>query len=116
MRGGYRHRVQIEKPVESRDSTTGDSIDTWEVVVADVPAKIEAVPTVRSKEQTAAGQVHGRVDTHITIRWLPELLDPSMRIVNTYDSDRTYNIRAIFPDPTQRQEIAIHCDTGTDNG
>lgn len=69
MRAGtLRHRLTIERPEPSRD-TTGDEIVTW-VRVAEVWASIEPLG---GREAQTSDQIMAGLDTRITVRWAPRL-------------------------------------------
>lgn len=111
MTAGFRHRVRIESPMETRNSS-GDVVPDWELVWDNVPVNIRAAT---GKEIEAAGQVHSMVNTAIEMRWLPGI-EPTHRVINTFDGGRVYNVRAVLPDETQRQGLRLICDTGVSDG
>lgn len=108
----YRHRVRIDRPTHARSSGSGNATEDWEPFLPDVPCNIHAST---GREQEGGAQINARIDTVIEMRWQPGI-EPDMRIVNTYDGDRVYNIRAILPDDTQRKRIKFLCDTGLNSG
>ena len=102
-----RHRVTIERKTAGADAW-GQPVETWETV-AIVPAEVWSLS---GREYIAAQAEQAGVTTRITIRYQAGI-EPAMRI--THDG-RTYNIRAVLPDPTARRHLTLMCESGVNNG
>lgn len=110
--GPYRHRVRIDQKARSQNPTTGAITETWSTFRESVPARIRALS---GRELLAAQAMNAEVTTAIEIRWLRGVT-ATMRVVNTHDDDRTYAIRAVLPDETQRRELRLMCESGVSEG
>jgi SPP1 family predicted phage head-tail adaptor len=108
--GRLRHRVTIERPVETQDPETGAISIAWEAVWSDVPAAVEP----RSgREFLAAQQLQAEISTLITFRYR-EGLTPKMRILH---GSRIYNPAALLHDPDAGLEyIVAACGEGVNQG
>ena len=102
-----RHRITIERLSTTRDEF-GGAVEAWETV-AIVPAEVWPLS---GREFVAAQAEQAGVTTRITIRYQAGI-EPAMRI--THDG-RTYNIKAVLPDPTLRRHITLMCESGVNNG
>ena len=102
-----RHRVTIEQIATTRDEW-GGVVDSW-ATVAIVPAEVYPLS---GREFVAAQAEQAGVTTRITIRYQAGI-EPAMRV--THDG-KTYNIRAVLPDPTLRRHITLMCESGVNNG
>ena len=96
-----RHRVTIEQKTAGEDAW-GQPVEAWETV-AIVPAEVWPLS---GREYIAAQAEQAGVTTKITIRYQAGI-EPAMRI--THDG-KTYNIRAVLPDPTARRHITLMCE------
>ena len=96
-----RHRITIEQKTAGADAW-GQPVETWETV-AIVPAEVWPMS---GREYIAAQAEQAGVTTRITIRYQAGI-EPAMRI--THDG-RTYNIRAVLPDPTARRHLTLMCE------
>ena len=97
-----RHRVTIEQKTAGADAW-GQPVETWETV-AIVPAEVWPLS---GREYIAAQAEQAGVTTRITIRYQSGI-EPAMRI--THDG-KTYNIRAVLPDPTARRHLTLMCES-----
>ena len=97
-----RHRVTIEQKTTGADAW-GQPLETWETV-AIVPAEVWPLS---GREYIAAQAEQAGVTTKITIRYQAGI-EPAMRI--THDG-RTYNIKAVLPDPTARRHLTLMCES-----
>ena len=102
-----RHRVTIEQKTAGADAW-GQPVETWETV-AIVPAEVWPLS---GREFVAAQAEQAGVTTRITIRYQAGI-EPAMRV--THDG-KTYNIKAVLPDPTLRRHITLMCESGVNNG
>lgn len=94
--GEFRHRLRIEMPVITQDSTTGEPVTAWQFYKT-VWGKIAPL-SARDFIAAQAGQ--SQITARITIRALAGLR-PDMRIVHKNDY---YNIEGILPDADSGQE------------
>ena len=97
-----RHRITIEQKTAGADAW-GQPVETWETV-AIVPAEVWPLS---GREYIAAQAEQAGVTTRITIRYQAGI-EPAMRI--THDG-KTYNIRAVLPDPTARRHLTLMCES-----
>ncbi len=97
-----RHRVTIERKTAGADAW-GQLVETWETV-AIVPAEVWPLS---GREFVAAQAEQAGVTTRITIRYQAGI-EPAMRV--THDG-RTYNIKAVLPDPTARRHLTLMCES-----
>lgn len=97
-----RHRVTIERKTTGEDAW-GQPVETWETV-AIAPAEVWPLS---GREYIAAQAEQAGVTTRITIRYQAGI-EPAMRI--THDG-KTYNIRAVLPDPTARRHLTLMCES-----
>ena len=97
-----RHRITIERKTAGADAW-GQPVETWETV-AIAPAEVWPLS---GREYIAAQAEQAGVTTKITIRYQAGI-EPAMRI--THDG-RTYNIRAVLPDPTARRHLTLMCES-----
>ena len=97
-----RHRITIERKTAGADAW-GQPVETWETVSI-VPAEVWPLS---GREYIAAQAEQAGVTTKITIRYQAGI-EPAMRI--THDG-KTYNIRAVLPDPTARRHLTLMCES-----
>ena len=97
-----RHRITIERKTAGADAW-GQPVETWETV-AIVPAEVWPLS---GREYIAAQAEQAGVTTRITIRYQAGI-EPAMRI--THDG-KTYNIKAVLPDPTARRHLTLMCES-----
>lgn len=108
--GGLRHRVNIQKRVQTQDPVSGEILINWEDVFSNVPAKIEPLS---AKEFLASRTENSQVSARITIRYRAGI-DASMRIVHRI---KIYNIEGWLPDKDSGLEyITLPCSQGTNEG
>ena len=97
-----RHRITIEQKTAGADAW-GQPVETWETV-AIAPAEVWPLS---GREYIAAQAEQAGVTTKITIRYQAGI-EPAMRI--THDG-KTYNIKAVLPDPTARRHLTLMCES-----
>ena len=102
-----RHRVTIEQLATTRDEF-GGVVEAWGTV-AIVPAEVWPLS---GREFVAAQAEQAGVTTRITIRYQAGI-EPAMRV--THDG-KTYNIKAVLPDPTLRRHLTLMCESGVNHG
>jgi len=108
--GKLRHRIAIERKVETRDATTGEFTYTWANVCCNVPAAIEPLS---AREFIASQTPNSEVVARITIRFKSGL-DASMRIRR---GTTIYNIAGILPDKESGLDyLTIPVTAGTNEG
>ena len=89
--GRLRHRVNIERRVNSQDSVTGEVTVNWQLLHEKVAANIEPLSV---REFIAAGSIQSQVTARITIRYRAGLT-ADMRIVH---NGNIYNPEGWLPD------------------
>jgi SPP1 family predicted phage head-tail adaptor len=104
--GRLRHRINIERRVNSQDPTTGAIAPVWVVYARDVPAAIEPL----SAREFVAGQaMQSEVTARIVIR-ARSGLDASMRIKH---GKQVYNPAGFLADmDSGRDYLTIPCSLG----
>ncbi len=108
--GTLRHRINIQKRVQTQDVNSGDMVDSWETVFPNVYASVEPLS---AREYLAARTEQSKVSARITIRYRPGL-DASMRILHR---SRIYNIEGNLPDKDSGLEyITLPCSEGVNKG
>lgn len=63
--GQKRHRLNIQAPAMTQDTTTGELVPTW-TTIGTVWASIEPM---RGRERLLGDQIAGETDTRIKVRW-----------------------------------------------
>jgi SPP1 family predicted phage head-tail adaptor len=106
--GRLRHRVTIEKRVESR-SATGAVQFTWTTHAANVPAEIIHG---KGKEVFQSDQQQNWIFATVTIKFVPGITT-KMRVNN---NGVLYDISAILPDPSQQSYLDLWCAQGINLG
>jgi SPP1 family predicted phage head-tail adaptor len=100
--GRFRHRITLETRTTTRDSA-GGILETWTTFASGIPAVIEPIS---GREFFSARQIESTVDTSITIRWRPGVLE-TMRVLHGSD---IYDVTAMLPDAdTGRKTISLMC-------
>jgi SPP1 family predicted phage head-tail adaptor len=102
MRAGkLRHRISIERSIETQDSSYNEPLLQW-VLFAEVSASITPL---NGRELIRAKQVELEVDTEITIRYL-DGLSPKMRIIYR---GRIFEILSIINTEERNRELRLLC-------
>jgi SPP1 family predicted phage head-tail adaptor len=104
-----RHRVTIERRVDSVDSETGATVYTWQSVLEDVPAEVLTGP---GRELRAAGGRQAEADLRVTLR-AGEPIYATDRIVWR---GVAYGIVSIEEDRTATREVRLVCKAGLTDG
>lgn len=95
--GALRHRIAIDRQVNTQSVTTGEMSTSWVEVAESIPA---AVTPISGRDFVQAAQLDSRITARITIRHRPGM-NAAMRIRH----DLTiYKIKAILPDPNSGRE------------
>lgn len=111
-----RHRIKIQKPVESQDGDTGEIITTWQNIELsagkpDIPAE---VLTGAGKESYAENSKFSEVVARINIRWFPYGQQDLYKCRIIWES-QVFNIVDVQTDLTARQEWRFKCEAGVSN-
>lgn len=105
--GRLRHRVEIQYPQETQNSSDGSMTTTWSKL-ATVWAAIEPVS---ARDLVAAQVEDSKVTTRITIRYRPDIF-AYMRIYHAA-KNQYYNIHGILSDKESGLEyITMPCSEG----
>lgn len=105
-----RHRIDIQRPVRTQNSETGETVTTWESVWCGVPAEI--APS-SAREFIASQSLQSDITARITIRWR-DGVTADMRVKR---GDTIYNIAGVLPDPhSGREWITLPVSTGVNEG
>lgn len=107
--GKLRHRVTIQKPVQTQDTTTGELVQGWDDV-ATVWASVEPLSV---RDFMAAQAAQSQVSARIAIRHRGDL-SPNMRI--TYRG-KVYKIEGLLTDDHSGKEwLTIPVSEGVSDG
>lgn len=102
--GRLRHRLRIEKPIFTQDPTTGELVETVQII-GNVFASIEPLS---AREFIAAQSTQSQITARILIRYRSGLT-PEMRFVD-HATGTTYNPHGFLPDPvTGRDWLTVPC-------
>ena len=104
-----RHRITIQSPVNTQDTTTGENIVTWVDFLKDEPAE---VLTGQGREFNQSASQQAETAARINMRWQPDVLT-TMRVL--WDGN-VYNIHSIETDITARRELRLVCTAGVNEG
>lgn len=96
--GDFRHRINIQKPVETEDDL-GQKDITWE----DVKLVWAMIKTVQGREYLAAAANHSENTVRFVIRY-SKGIDSSMRIVY---KDKVYEIDSVINDDEMNKTLTI---------
>lgn len=100
----YRHRVALQEPVPTQDSTTGEVFVFWSTVAdcSSIPCEVLTGP---GREFKASGTTQAETSLRVAFRWFDGLL-PTWRLVY---NGKTYNSGSIETDATGRREYRLTC-------
>lgn len=105
--GRLRHRVVIQRPVDTRDSSDGSVIRTW----SNLATVWAAIEPLSAKEFIASQAEDSQVSTRIVIRYRDDI-SHEMRLYHAA-KDKYYNIEGILSDKDSGLEyITIPCSEG----
>lgn len=104
-----RHRVTIQRPVDTQDAQTGQITRTWATVQAGLPAEVLTGP---GREMHSAGTKLAETAARINTRWFPGL-SHEMRLL--WDG-KVFDIISIETDLTGRREYRLRCKDGLTDG
>lgn len=105
------HRITIEQPKYTQNTTTGERQTKWVNFASDVPSKVSPLS---ANEFIAAQATQSKVSARILIRYRPGI-NAAMRIKHR---GAIYNIEGILPDNESGLEwITMPCSAGaSDSG
>lgn len=107
MTANLRHRVIIQKPVETQDLDSGAVIVSWQ----DVATVWSSIEPLSAREFIAAQAEASKVNTRITIRYRNDITD-KMRLYHA-SKDMYYNIEGVLADKDSGLEyLTLPCSTG----
>lgn len=107
--GRLRHRVLLQRTVNTQSPVTGAVTESW-VDIATIRAEVVASS---AREFVAAMATQSEVTTRITVRYRPEISNKD-RIVFR---GKIYNIEGVLPDPVSgREYLTLPCSEGVNDG
>lgn len=105
--GKLRHRLVIQKPVETQDSVTGAMAVNWQ----EVATVWSAIEPLSAKEFIAAQVENSQVSARITVRYRSDLTH-EMRLYHAA-KDKIYKIEGLLSDKKSGLEyLTIPCSEG----
>lgn len=105
--GKLRHRLLIQRPVETQDANTGDMVLTWQ----DVASVWAAIEPLSVREFITAQVESSKVEARITIRYRADV-NHQMRLVHLA-KDKIYNIEGVLSDKNSGLEyLTLPCSEG----
>lgn len=111
--GKYKHRMQIQVPVQTQDQTTG-AIDTGWSTIAEVWCKIEPI-NVRSTELNLGDQIIGEMYSYVCMRFsqVSSQITAAHRGVH---QGVVYNFVNVAHQKLEQREIKILATSGVNSG
>lgn len=109
--GDLRHRLEIQTPVVSQDSTTGEELTTW-TTLATVWASIAPI---RGRELLRGDQIVADVDTRLIVRWSPLLDDLTAKHRGVHQGT-VFDFKNIIHLKLGQQAIEILAKSGLTDG
>ena len=106
-----RHRIEIQHLATSRGDD-GAVIRTWSQKYANVPAE---VLTGAGREPTLGASERAETTARITTRWMPDDIHTLMSYRILWQG-RTYDIKGISTDATDRRWMRFECTDGVSDG
>ena len=108
--GKLRHRVTIQQPTLTQDTTTGAATITWTDLHANVPASVEPLSV---KEYLQSRTEQSETSVRVVIRYR-DGLTPDMRILHR---GKIYNPQGFLADKVSGLEyLTIPCSEGVNEG
>jgi len=104
-----RHRIDFERMVKIRDTSTGAMTESWVIMASKEPAEITPLS---GGELLAAAAGQSKATDRIVLR-AGIAFTSSDRIVH---DGALYNIVAVIPDPTLRRHVTVLAEKGLRNG
>jgi SPP1 family predicted phage head-tail adaptor len=112
--GKLRHRVKLESPTYTQNTTTGEMALSW-TNEGTVSAAIEPSS---AREFAAAQAMQSQIDTRITIRYREDVA-ANWRATHMVNGSpgKVYNIHGALTDKDSgREYITLPCSTGVNTG
>lgn len=112
--GKLRHRVKLERPTYSQNTTTGEMTPTW----TDEGTVSATIEPSSAREFIAAQVTQSQIDTRITIRYRDDVAANwrATHIVNG-SPGKIYNIYGALPDKESgREYLTLPCSSGVNSG
>ncbi len=107
MTANLRHRVTIQKPVETQDTDSGAVIVSWQ----DVATVWSEIAPLSAREFIAAQAEDSKINTRITIRYRNDVT-AKMRLYHS-SKDMYYNIEGVLSDKDSGLEyLTLPCSEG----
>lgn len=107
--GRLRHRLTLQKRVETQDQTTGHITHSW----ANVRSLWGEIVPLSAREYVAAQTLQSEIVCRITIRYCTDITT-KMRLVH---NGRMYNIEGVLADDKSgREYITLPCSEGVNDG
>lgn len=113
MRAGrLRHRVQVQRPVETR-SSTGAITQDW-ITVVSTWAEVSPL-TNRQRERLAGDQIIADMDATIRMRWIPALdgMNATWRVRH---KSKFYNLLGVANVDERNKELEAIGSVGANDG
>lgn len=111
--GPLRHRVKLQSPTYTQDTTTGEQTLVW----ADVATVWAAIEPLSAREFIAAQSEQAQIDTRITIR--QRNVSTTWRAIHMVNGSpsKFYNIHGVLADKESGLEyLTLPCSTGVNDG
>lgn len=112
--GRLRHRVALQSPTYTQDTTTGEMVPSW-TAQGTVSAAIEPLS---AREFLAAQAVQSQITTKIVIRYRDDVAATwrAVHMVNGV-AGKVYNVHGAISDPDSGLEwLTLPCSTGVNTG
>ena len=103
-----RHRITIKSLTVTQDKTTGEMVEAWTTLYANVPAE---VLTGAGKEPFTSANFHSDTTARITTRWFPCDVHDLQKMRIEWDG-RDYDIKGFSTDATARVWYRFECVDG----
>lgn len=104
--GNMRERVSLERPVQTKNSTTGAASTTWEIVAL----RSASISAISSKERALIGSEVSESTIMVRLRYDRSMCDITneWRVVDQR-TDRIYDIEGFNPILSGLTELKINC-------
>lgn len=102
----YRDKVSLEKPVQTKNSTTGSTVETWGIIVI----RRARITPLKSSERAALGSEISESSIMVRLRYDSCMTDISneWRVVDQR-TGRIYDIEGFDPIVSGLRELKIRC-------
>lgn len=112
--GKLRHRVKLERPTHTQNTTTGEMVPSWN----DEGTVSAAIEPSSAREFAAAQAMQSQIDTRITIRYRDDV-SANWRATHMVNGSpgKVYNIHGALTDrESGREYLTLPCSTGVNTG